>query len=484
MNLSFFKKILMSIFTGCLWFYCGFMLAGLAWGTAFAWHLVILAALPLLWSKAPTRTKSWLLMFGYYLSAASDVPKGGSIFFGADTQALGLAFLLWFSVSFILSLVWMLFWSDFSKIKNDTVYAGFISKRFLNISLRLILIFAVITVPPVGVISGGNPLMGYAWFPFMTGMGFTAILIGIILTAITADYLFRLEENGKHKKNIAVKTGVVAFFAFMFLFGSSPTIEAMNLMASDLLGIKAVATKEGKEYSGSAVSNTAEDVEFILDKYVKNITDKDKVIVLPETIFDTLNNEKTNVIAEYIKNSENSEAVILAGAKKELNKNEYENGIYAFTCQGELPNVHYIQRFPVPVSMWQPWKGGYSCRCDWFGKGVLDIGLKHNAAALICYEHVLAFPVFRSFMHMPFSGDNRPETILAVTNQWWSVDTEIPNIQKQSLLTWCRLFGVPAITADNIGIKAAQQPSADTYKTAREKRRERRDTAKRKTGQL
>ena len=101
----------------------------------------------------------------------------------------------------------------------------------------------------------------------------------------------------------------------------------------------------------------------------------------------------------------------------------------------------YLQRQPVPISMWRPFSSdGY--RAHWFENPVLKVG-GEKIAPLICYESFLVWPVLESMLF----GAGR---IVAIGNYWWSDGKQIPAIQSTVVKSWSRLFAVPSTVAVNL----------------------------------
>ena len=112
---------------------------------------------------------------------------------------------------------------------------------------------------------------------------------------------------------------------------------------------------------------------------------------------------------------------------------------------GKGARVLYLERMPVPGSMWQPWldltADGGGARAHFFANPVVELaGLR--VAPLICYEQLLIWPVLQSALHSP-------DVIVATGNGWWTEGTNIVAIQKAAAVAWARLFGLPLVMAYN-----------------------------------
>ena len=101
----------------------------------------------------------------------------------------------------------------------------------------------------------------------------------------------------------------------------------------------------------------------------------------------------------------------------------------------------YRARQSVPVAMWKPWAKD-NVKINWFDNPDFDLAGK-KTTAIICYEAYLTWPVLQSFLV------GNPETILFVSNHWWSKNTSLLSIQKTCVNTWANLFGVSLVTAVN-----------------------------------
>ena len=96
----------------------------------------------------------------------------------------------------------------------------------------------------------------------------------------------------------------------------------------------------------------------------------------------------------------------------------------------------YTQRVPISVAMW-----GRDTDVHLLGPGTVMIGPR-RAAALLCYEQSLVFPVLESFR-------DKPDVLLASSNLYWAKNTNINVIEEVCVRAWARLFGVPYLRAVN-----------------------------------
>ena len=100
----------------------------------------------------------------------------------------------------------------------------------------------------------------------------------------------------------------------------------------------------------------------------------------------------------------------------------------------------FIQRVPVPIGMWRPFTNtGAPLRLS--SPAVMRIA-DQTAAVVICYEQLIPWPTLTSFL-------DRPTIMIAVANQFWVAGTAIPEVQRNTVRAWARLFHVPAVFASN-----------------------------------
>jgi hypothetical protein len=113
------------------------------------------------------------------------------------------------------------------------------------------------------------------------------------------------------------------------------------------------------------------------------------------------------------------------------------NALFAIGADG---NRTFVDRVPVPVSMWKPWATG-GADAFWRDAGAHDFA-GTRIATLICYEQLLVWPILHSLAH-------DPKIIVGAANDWWARDTSISSIQREATGAWGRLFKIPVIWARN-----------------------------------
>ena len=114
----------------------------------------------------------------------------------------------------------------------------------------------------------------------------------------------------------------------------------------------------------------------------------------------------------------------------------YRNGVVIRGAQQGT----FIQRVPVPLGMWRPFRTG-GVPLNLLGPGMVKIE-DQRAAILICHEQLLTWPILVSMLR-------NPTILVAVANDCWVEGTSIPRYQANAVGAWARLFSLPIISAVN-----------------------------------
>lgn len=116
----------------------------------------------------------------------------------------------------------------------------------------------------------------------------------------------------------------------------------------------------------------------------------------------------------------------------------YTNGV---VIRG-ASSSEFTQRIPVPMGMWRPFTNtGAPLLLS--SPAVIRIA-DHTAAivSVICYEQLIPWPTLTAFL-------NPPTIMIAIANQFWVAGTAIPEVQRNTVRAWARLFHVPVVLASN-----------------------------------
>lgn len=368
-------------------------------------RLALTALVPLIWSFAAKRTEVAAFIFLYYLFASRGIPAGGAVFFGQGTPGL-FSVMLWLASAAALTMPWVLLWTGGRR-------------GFIVILLRLLSVFILITVPPIGLFGWASPLLAAGIL--MPGSGWAGLFVYIIALSLPAAL------SGKYVLPLYCVVSALILFAAVHSQPSQPLP----------VGFTGMDTHYGRLASGSAGFTEA----FIRtsDVAVRVLSEASAYVVVPETvagIWTQASEQFWSGLAGLLK--ERGQTLII-GAEIYDDTKKYDN---CMIFLGRDDNRLYRQRVPVPISMWRPFGGAGTANAYWLDSGSVELADGRRAAVLICYEQVLAWPVMCSFA-------SSPDMLIATANQWWCRDTSIPNIQLQCAASWAKLFGVPLVTAAN-----------------------------------
>lgn len=360
--------------------------------------LLFAPVLALIWRRSGNRSTAFVAALAYYLAAGRGVVHGSGVFFGEVGALLSITagITLWCGYSVVLASVWALLWGN--------SYRG----------LRMLTIVCVISIPPVGIIGGFNPLLAAgAYFPGLGWIGVTLSCAGLCAIA-----------SARRELSALPFIGIAILANFLFIDPEPPHWAAVN-------------TSIGSAKDTSAQYDSMIELQQLVLAQSKSSA-AGMVFVLPELVGGdwSLNEQRWNHVSAQLK--ERRQTVLVGVYMPDDVGPFYENTIVSI---GHDSGRTVFDRIPVPIAMWEPWNGK-GARAHWAEPGVKIIAGKQTAT-LICYEQLLVWPALLSF-------SERPEILIGPSNDWWAKDTSIPAIQNEAFRSWGRLFGVPALWASNI----------------------------------
>jgi hypothetical protein len=359
---------------------------------------------PLLWSMAPSRPIAALVAAGYFLAASRGLPQGVANFYAAD---LWPGLVLWVMASASFVIVHAVLWT---KHRGEDAFRG--KGTDAARALRYLIVIVLLALPPFGVTGWAHPLTaagvlfpGWGWW----GLGATAILL-VLMTG--------------RRWQIAVAV-VGGFYVWSATNWTPPKLAP---------GWMAVQLKQGKYLGRDSTLQYHRDLIEMVRRTIAERPDA-RVAVLPESTLGFWTPTVENVWREGLLGSG---LTVIAGAAV-IDPQGYDNVIVAISA--DAANILYRERMPVPGSMWQPWSRwtsqGGGARADFFANPVVEV-----RGIMICYEQLIVWPVLQSMLHSP-------TVIVAVNNGWWTENTSIVAIQKASVSSWAKLFGLPVVMAFN-----------------------------------
>ncbi len=380
----------------------GAITGALAWAGSM-WTLPASLLSPCLWTRAKSRREAALVAFAYFGAASRELAVGAATFFHS-LLVIGVA--IWLAGNLIIALPWMFLWTP---------------RYGWRTALAAVAII-VTALPPIGIVGWANPITAAGvLFPGWKWAGLTATLAFIMILCL-------LGINQPSRR------------AFLF----QAVLAGLAALTAVAVFPKLPAAPPGWCGYDTHFANETGDPDFMKDylrlsQLATVILAKAKppgaVVVFPESAGGTWGTAGRMVWRPAQKVI--SGTVLFGG--EVLGKNgKYDNDLVALDHSGD--RVLYRQRMPVPISMWRPWsKSG--ANAYWFRQATFSCaGLR--AAALICYEQFLVWPVLESMW-------KRPQVLIAIGNDWWAKGTNLSRIQKAASLSWARLFGTYLVSACN-----------------------------------
>ena len=373
----------------------GFAVGALAWSGYLATIPISLLILLLL-GRLETRKQALALMVNYYAGPTWQVVPGAGTFFGHHANLLHV-FLLWMGASIVLGLAWI----PLTLLNRTT--------RLYTVPLTILLL----AVPPLGLIGIASPLTaagilfpGTAWLGFLLTLLICGLLASYPTYGFAVAILFSLPAQLVYRKPQIPPDwqAISTHFGGVGLDTPSPLAEY----------------EAAQSIQEMALSSSA------------------RVIVFPETVVSDWNDATDAYWARTIERLTNEGKTILVGAN--ISDTETHHYFNAVVIRGVNKQQDFLQRIPIPFAMWMPGSDrGVPLRLA--GRGTLQIAGR-RAAVLICYEHLLIWPIMTSFK-------DHPSLLVGVANAYWARSTTVPDIQRACLNSWARLFDIPMLWAEN-----------------------------------
>ena len=344
------------------------------------WTIALSILFPVLLFRAETRFQAFLVAILYHLGATRELALAAGGFFGNEVF-FGVA--IWFMGNVLNALIYAALWQARPKL------------RLLTIPLAVILT----AIPPLGVLGWANPLTAAGvLFPGAGLLGF-AYLLGVYAC---------LSSRAVGPTKIFILISV-----WCLLTAQAPK-------ANPIAGLSSNFRKTD--------DNGAGDYSRQSELRERSHGMKSKILLLPESV---VTGGWTEVGERFWSREKKT---VLIGAEIKIDRPE---NVIVNVKTGE----QYLQRQPVPFSMWRPFDSG-AYGSHWFENPMLEVdGVK--IAPLICYEGFLVWPIVHSYI----SGATH---IAATGNYWWARGSQMPHIHESIIKIWSRLFSMPYTMAVNI----------------------------------
>jgi len=387
---------------------CLSAILGFAISTGSPLGLAISILAPIVFLRQNSRVCAYVCAASYYLAALRDLSLVSRNFFG-PTSGVAEGISLWIIAAALLSFPWIWAWSP-SPIQS---------------LWRCPIALLLSVVPPLGIIGLASPAVAAGLlFP---GTGFAGFALTLWVPALVL--------NSWEASSVAI---AILVLLFKLSAGSQPP------QPSDWAAINT--------QFGPAAHDHADLVrEYQIAKQIKAVAtcSRARVVIFPEAVApswidDILPSGKTILVGavEPIRKQPNLRAEFAALTSSVAISTTPESSSYQNKVLIRGPQTaEFIQRVPIPIGMWKPFTGT-GVPLNLAGRGTLVIDGRRTAI-VICYEQLIAWPVLASFRE-------NPSVIVAVSNNVWVNGTAIPQVERSTMQSWARLFGVPLLSASNI----------------------------------
>lgn len=352
-------------------------------------------AFALIWSRATNRMAVAIASAGYFLAASRGLPHGVQSFFFTDVWP-GLVLWLLASMGFVL--VHLAVWSKRQALRP----LGFFAAMLL------------MAVPPFGIVGWAHPITAAGvLFPGWGWWGLAAMTAGLMGLAT--------------RMGPAVAVALAGFWLWSAAVWTDPNVP---------LAWRGVDLEMGSSLGRDPSLRRQRDLIATVHEAASQGAG---IVVLPESALGFW----TPTLATFWKENLLGRGVTVIAGAAVLNPRGYDNVLLMIDDDGS--SILYRERMPVPVSMWRPWdpwsdEGG-GARAHFFANPVAEVSGR-RVAPLICYEHLLLWPVLQSML-------GGAEVLVAVGNGWWTAGGSIVDIQRATMAAWASLFGVPLVISFN-----------------------------------
>lgn len=360
--------------------------------------------LPLLWIASSDRKTAALTVFAYYLVGARSTPDSAWAFFQNEHSfILGIG--LWIAAAALQATPWIVAWKA--------------SPSPGQLALRLLLVIAALTIPPLGWIGWLNPwLAASSVFP---SMGWGAIAAGLLLLLT-----FPLLWLGHHR---AIVISAALVLASVQIFLPAPVATAPHAWVG-------METHWGGPPKPATLGELQRWKQIALETETQ-FNAGAAVVVFPEQIAGVSGARAEVFLAAYLKPQ------LAAGKSLVFGSTVYEQSRpfnVASILSADEKN-RYLARQSVPFAMWKPWNAE-SFDTAWLGRNAFNIG-GQKVAFSVCFEDFLFGLGLLSFLH------ERPDVIVSIANAWWAVGNGEIDVQHLHVKLLARIFDVPLIRAIN-----------------------------------
>ena len=356
--------------------------------------VVLSLLLPVLWSKAHSRSVAFSATLGYYLAVLSGQYFGGVVFFSRLEHPTLAALAIWLCSSASLSLIWAVCWSP-SPAAWRTITAVLLT-----------------SLPPLGLLMGwASPIASAGiLFPGTSILGLVLVIVVLGGISSTAGFAKLLVPLG----SIALLLNIV---------WTPPGIP------TSVIGVD---TRFGGVDGGFKHLQILRYLDHW--RFDAPLT-RHTLYVFPELVADDWAVDQRYLTSLSLKLAEARSAALI-GTRIFDADGKYQNGLMAI---GAADAQSLTAVIPAPIAHWRPWNS------DSARPGLLNQSLLFNGtrvAAIICYEQTL-------FWYTAMVLISAPDVVIAPANIWWAKNSNIARAQRNTVEAAARLFSIPVVFAIN-----------------------------------
>jgi predicted amidohydrolase len=380
--------------------------------------------LPAFAFRQPSRRSCNAAAAGYYTGALWPLAVGAKNFFGPEVSVIG-AMAFWAVCAFVLSLPYGLLWTD--------------KARQLLWRAPVVLLTGVI--PPLGLIGFASPLTASGFlFPAWSWAGLTLSLVGygLIVAYPRAGFLsfiaLVLAANVLYPGDPTPPSDWQAVDTHFGAISHGAITPLREYLAAQAIQDQARASSARVVvFPESVVPRWTASTDLFWKPAIDALRREGKVVLIGALVPESLP----------ISDADISAAIDLLRIPHEAQSAPRQAEPYAYRNVAMIRGTQsgiFLQRVPVPVSVWRPLSHG-GARLYLGGPTVVEL-VGERAALLICYEQVIPWTVLTAALA-------RPSLFVGMSNDHWAIGTPIPQWQALCLRAWSRLFSVPYLLAVN-----------------------------------
>ena len=300
------------------------------------------------------------------------------------------------------------------------------NRNLSNILTRTLLLTLLLFVPPLGYFIWMQPITcAGILFPGFGWLGFSLTIL-LMLKFVALRFSQSLSSSTK-KCLIFMTTAMLLLSLYANLNYQTPLAPKSWLAINTHLG------PAPQNYF-----NLAKREFTLIALAAQALNHGKKVIILPENIAANWLPGTQSQWQAVTQEARNQNANIILGTQLDYQDQSHDNVLMVL---GKAANHIYPARQPMPLGLWRPWSKN-SYRIHWFSSGKFSLQ-GHVVAYLICYEDMVPWPIFSSWISKPY-----PDLIISPANQWFAMPSGYLK-QQNIMLANARLFKLPILTAVN-----------------------------------